>query len=99
MDRLNLRKVSVDITGKLSIGLLTNVNVKSGGESDLDVNPILTAITETLNEQPKAVDDYRKGKKGAFNFLIGQLMKKTRGCADPGELNRLLTEELKKKEP
>jgi aspartyl-tRNA(Asn)/glutamyl-tRNA(Gln) amidotransferase subunit B len=44
------------------------------------------------------VEDFRNGKKGAFNFLIGQLMKKTRGCADPAELNRLLTEELTKKE-
>jgi aspartyl-tRNA(Asn)/glutamyl-tRNA(Gln) amidotransferase subunit B len=62
-------------------------------------NPIHNAIIEVINEQPNAVDDYQKGKKGAFNFLIGQLMKKTRGCADPAELNRLLTEELSKKEP
>jgi Asp-tRNA(Asn)/Glu-tRNA(Gln) amidotransferase B subunit len=99
MDRLNLRRVSVDITGIHSIGQSTTINIKSGCESNLDVNPILTAINETLTEQPKAVDDYRKGKKGAFNFLIGQLMKKTRGCADPAELNRLLLEELKKQEP
>jgi len=61
-------------------------------------NPIHDAIIEVINEQPNAVDDYRNGKKGAFNFLIGQLMKKTRGCADPAELNRLLTEELNTKE-
>jgi aspartyl-tRNA(Asn)/glutamyl-tRNA(Gln) amidotransferase subunit B len=78
-----------------------NVDAKSGVEASLTIqsNPILTAITEVLTEQPGAVEDFRKGKKGAFNFLIGQLMKKTRGCADPAELNRLLTEELKKKEP
>jgi len=99
MDRLNLRRVSVDITGIHPIGQSTTINIKSGCESNLDVNPILTAINETLTEQPKAVDDYRKGKKGAFNFLIGQIMKKTRGCADPAELNRLLLEELKKQEP
>jgi len=98
MDRLNLRKVSVDITGKLSIGLSTNINEKSGAGGKPDVDPIRTSIAEVLTEQPAAVEDFRKGKKGAFNFLIGQLMKKTRGCADPGELNRLLTEELTKKE-
>jgi len=61
-------------------------------------NPVHDAIIEVINEHPTAVEDFRKGKKGAFNFLIGQLMKKTRGCADPAELNRLLTEELTKKE-
>jgi aspartyl-tRNA(Asn)/glutamyl-tRNA(Gln) amidotransferase subunit B len=48
--------------------------------------------------EPDAVEDFRNGKKGAFNFLIGQVMKKTRGCADPAEVNRLLAEELKKRE-
>jgi aspartyl-tRNA(Asn)/glutamyl-tRNA(Gln) amidotransferase subunit B len=77
------------------------VSAKSGVEAPLTTqsNPILTAINEVLTEQPGAVDDFRKGKKGAFNFLIGQIMKKTRGCADPAELNRLLLEELKKPEP
>jgi aspartyl-tRNA(Asn)/glutamyl-tRNA(Gln) amidotransferase subunit B len=96
MDRLNLRRVSVDITGIHSIGQSTTIT------KPLEVaikNPIHEAIIGVINEQPKAVDDYRKGKKGAFNFLIGQVMKKTRGCADPAELNRLLTEELKKQEP
>ena len=46
-------------------------------------------------EQPKAVEDYQAGKNGALNFLVGQAMKKTRGRADPGELNRLMVEGLK----
>jgi aspartyl-tRNA(Asn)/glutamyl-tRNA(Gln) amidotransferase subunit B len=96
MDRLNLRKVSVTITKEMAY----EVSAKSCVEDPLTIqsNPILTAITEVLIEHPAAVEDFRKGKKGAFNFLIGQLMKKTRGCADPVELNLLLTEELKKKE-
>jgi len=49
-----------------------------------------------LASQPGAVEDFRKGKKGAFNFLVGQVMKKTRGCADPAEVNRMLADELKK---
>ena len=84
VDRLQVRKVS-------------RTNVQPGAECT-DVDPLRTSIAEVITEQPAAVDDYRNGKKGAFNFLIGQLMKKTRGCADPGELNRLLTEELTKKE-
>jgi aspartyl-tRNA(Asn)/glutamyl-tRNA(Gln) amidotransferase subunit B len=83
VDRLDLRKGSFAGTAQ------------TGGEST-DSDPLRTSIAEVLAEHPAAVEDFRKGKKGAFNFLIGQLMKKTRGCADPGELNRLLTEELTK---
>jgi len=85
VDRLNLRKGSFA------------VSAQSGSECT-DTDPIRTSITEVLTEHPAAVEDVRNGKKGAFNFLIGQLMKKTRGCADPAELNRLLKEELNKKE-
>jgi aspartyl-tRNA(Asn)/glutamyl-tRNA(Gln) amidotransferase subunit B len=88
VDRLDVRKVSLDVNGE----------AKSGIKGNSGVDPIRTSIAEVLTEHPAAVEDFRKGKKGAFNFLIGQIMKKTRGCADPGELNRLLTEELTKKE-
>jgi aspartyl-tRNA(Asn)/glutamyl-tRNA(Gln) amidotransferase subunit B len=88
VDRLDVRKVSLAVNGE----------AKSGIKGISGVDPIRTSIAEVLTEHPAAVEDFRKGKKGAFNFLIGQIMKKTRGCADPGELNRLLTEELTKKE-
>jgi len=85
VDRLDLRKGSF-------AGTAQSGSKGPGGD------PLRTSIAEVLAEHPAAVEDFRKGKKGAFNFLIGQLMKKTRGCADPGELNRLLTEELSEKE-
>jgi aspartyl-tRNA(Asn)/glutamyl-tRNA(Gln) amidotransferase subunit B len=88
VDRLDLRKVSFAATA----------DSKSGDECDPVAAALKTSITEVLSAYPSAVEDFRKGKKGAFNFLIGQLMKKTRGCADPGELNRLLKEELERKE-
>jgi aspartyl-tRNA(Asn)/glutamyl-tRNA(Gln) amidotransferase subunit B len=63
-----------------------------------DSGAVAAAIEEAIRENPKALDDYRAGKGGAQNFLVGQVMKKTRGKADPGELNRLLTEALKNRE-
>ncbi|NLD57346.1 MAG: Asp-tRNA(Asn)/Glu-tRNA(Gln) amidotransferase GatCAB subunit B, partial [Methanomicrobiales archaeon] len=63
-----------------------------------DTGAITTAIEEAINENPKALADYRNGGSKALNFLVGQVMKKTRGKADPGELNRLLIEALKKRE-
>jgi aspartyl-tRNA(Asn)/glutamyl-tRNA(Gln) amidotransferase subunit B len=51
-------------------------------------------IGEVIAEHPRAVADYAEGKKEAFNFLIGQVMRKTRGRVDPVELNRALKERL-----
>ena len=46
---------------------------------------LMSIIHEVITGNPKAVEDYSAGKNGALNFLVGQAMKKTRGCADPGE--------------
>ncbi|MEM4565568.1 MAG: Asp-tRNA(Asn)/Glu-tRNA(Gln) amidotransferase subunit GatB [Archaeoglobaceae archaeon] len=45
---------------------------------------------EAIEENPKAVQDYYSGKKQALNFLVGQVMKKTRGRADPEETAKIL---------
>ncbi|MGZ4912911.1 MAG: Asp-tRNA(Asn)/Glu-tRNA(Gln) amidotransferase subunit GatB [Halobacteriota archaeon] len=52
------------------------------------------AVSQTIKENPQAVEDYHNGKKGAINFLVGEVMKKTRGRADPNLTNRLLREQL-----
>ncbi|MGA9086069.1 MAG: Asp-tRNA(Asn)/Glu-tRNA(Gln) amidotransferase subunit GatB [Methanoregula sp.] len=59
---------------------------------------LMSIIHEVITGNPKAVEDYSAGKNGALNFLVGQAMKKTRGCADPGELNRLMVAALKSRE-
>jgi aspartyl-tRNA(Asn)/glutamyl-tRNA(Gln) amidotransferase subunit B len=63
-----------------------------------DDSAITKAIEEAITENTRALDDYRAGKAGALNFLVGQVMKKTRGKADPAELNQMLSEALKNKE-
>ena len=49
-----------------------------------------------LNENPNLIEDYKNGKK-VFDYLIGQIMKKTRGRANPVITSRILKEELDKK--
>jgi len=53
-----------------------------------------TAVTEAIEENPDAVEDYHAGEGGALNFLVGQVMQKTGGSADPGQVNELLRERL-----
>ena len=57
---------------------------------------VLQAVKQSIEENPDAVSDYYHGKKNALNFLMGQVMRITRGKADPGEIFKLLEEELKK---
>jgi aspartyl-tRNA(Asn)/glutamyl-tRNA(Gln) amidotransferase subunit B len=61
-----------------------------------DTGALAAAVTAAIAENPAAVSDYRSGKGGALNFLVGQVMKKTRGKADPADVNRALTEQLAK---
>jgi aspartyl-tRNA(Asn)/glutamyl-tRNA(Gln) amidotransferase subunit B len=58
------------------------------------IEQVTAAVTQAIEENPQAVDDYHGGKKGALNFLVGQVMKKTRGRADPTLTNRLIREQL-----
>ncbi|MDD1716609.1 MAG: Asp-tRNA(Asn)/Glu-tRNA(Gln) amidotransferase GatCAB subunit B, partial [Methanolinea sp.] len=57
-----------------------------GGE-----DPVTKAAKDAIAENPQAAADYACGKKEALNFLVGQVMKKTRGCAKPADVNRVLT--------
>ena len=52
------------------------------------------AVVDAIDENPDAVDDYESGDDGAINFLVGQVMQKTGGSADPGDVNQLLRAEL-----
>jgi aspartyl-tRNA(Asn)/glutamyl-tRNA(Gln) amidotransferase subunit B len=61
----------------------------------VDEDIVLKAVKQAVKENPDAVTDYYEGKKNAMNFLIGQVMKLTRGKADPGETHKLLESELK----
>ncbi|MEI6125339.1 MAG: Asp-tRNA(Asn)/Glu-tRNA(Gln) amidotransferase GatCAB subunit B, partial [Pseudomonadota bacterium] len=51
-------------------------------------------VREVLEANPKMVDDYRAGKDKVFGFLMGQVMKATRGKGNPQMLNEILRKKL-----
>ncbi len=61
----------------------------------LDEGRILEAIERVLREHPKQVEDYRKGKEKIFGFLVGEVMKQTKGKANPKMVNELLRKRVK----
>jgi aspartyl-tRNA(Asn)/glutamyl-tRNA(Gln) amidotransferase subunit B len=51
-------------------------------------------VDEVLAANPKSVEEYRAGKEKAFNALVGQVMKASRGKANPAQANALLKRRL-----
>jgi len=64
-----------------------------------DSGELLKIVIETLDQQPQSIVDYHNGKDRALGFLVGQVMKKSKGQANPGITNKLLIEELQKRKP
>ena len=53
-------------------------------------------IKEVISQNQKAVEDFKKGKEGALQFLIGQIMAASKGKANPELVNKLLRGNLTK---
>lgn len=62
-----------------------------------DEGALLKIITETLDANPQIIDDYKNGKKKAAGFVVGQVMKVTKGQANPQIVNKILKEEISKR--
>lgn len=54
-------------------------------------------VDEVLANNQQSIEDYKNGKDRAVGFLVGQIMKQTRGKANPGVVNKLLMKALNEK--
>ena len=61
-----------------------------------DEGALSEAVKKVQKANPQSVADYKSGKEKAFGFLMGQVMRETRGKANPELVNKLLREELDK---
>ena len=69
--------------------------VKERGLSQVsDAGEIGTLVDKAIAEQPRSVADYRSGKAAAFQFLVGQVMKFSKGKANAGIVQAMLREKL-----
>lgn len=62
---------------------------------DSDAGSISPLVDEVLQSMPDKVKEYHKGKKGLVSLFVGEIMKRSKGKADPKVVNRLLAEKLK----
>ena len=67
---------------------------KEGLKQLSDAGTIEKLVDEVLVANAKQVEDYRAGKEKAFNSLVGQVMKASKGKANPAQVNELLRRKL-----
>ena len=79
----------------------TNQNVKALAESmglkqDNSEDSVKQFVLDVISQNPKAVADYKSGNERAKTFFMGQVMKLSRGKANPQIVNKILAQELSK---
>ncbi|KFL43082.1 glutamyl-tRNA amidotransferase [Lysinibacillus sp. BF-4] len=95
------------ISSKIAKKVFTEL-VKNGGKAEdivkakglvqiSDPAVLLQAVTEVLDNNPQSIEDFKNGKDRAIGFLVGQIMKATKGQANPPLVNKILQEEIAKR--
>jgi len=92
------------INGKLAKDIFPKMEVaneaaevimkREGLESISDEGALGKIIDEVIAANPKQVEQYKSGKQQVIGFLVGQVMKASRGQADPAVVNRMFKEKL-----
>ena len=62
-----------------------------------DTGALQVLVDEVLDSNPQAIEDFRNGKQRAVGFLVGQVMKKSKGQANPSMATSLLKDSLNKR--
>ena len=62
-----------------------------------DSGQLLAWVSEALDNNPKSIEDYKNGRDRAIGFLVGQIMKASKGQANPQMINKMLLEEIAKR--
>ena len=95
-DGLISGKIAKDVfTEMFTSGKGARIVVEEKGWAQIsDESQMKEIVEEVIRENPKSVEDFQGGKKKAITFLVGQVMKETRGKANPQLVNKLLREKL-----
>ena len=75
-------------------GTADDIIARRGLQQISDSSEIERMVDGVLAANAKQVEDYRAGKEKAFNSLVGQVMKATRGTANPAQVNEILRRKL-----
>ena len=73
--------------------IVEELGIKQIGETE----EILSIVTEVLNEHSESIDTYKQGRTNIVDFLVGQVMKKTKGQANPAMTREMMISEIEKR--
>lgn len=62
-----------------------------------DEGALRKMVTDALDANPQSIEDFKNGKDRAIGFLVGQIMKASKGQANPPMVNKILMEEINKR--
>ena len=68
---------------------------KYGMEVIEDEGLIDSLVEEVIAENPKAIEDYHNGRTNMLDYLVGQVMKKSKGKANPVEVKTKMADKIK----
>ncbi|MBF0411278.1 MAG: Asp-tRNA(Asn)/Glu-tRNA(Gln) amidotransferase subunit GatB [Desulfamplus sp.] len=88
---VSLNRQFSEKSGRLKAAQLVK---EMGLEQVSDQSELETIVDEVISQNPSELEAYRNGKTKLFSFFMGQIMKKTRGKADPKIVTQLLNEKL-----
>ena len=60
-----------------------------------DTSSIDTWVKEVLDENPSVIEQFKNGRTNVIGFLVGQVIKKSKGQANPGLVSKVLNEKIK----
>jgi len=96
------KKITDNVAAKLLEKLIEkpfNINEyvkKEKLEAVSDISELEKYCREAIEENPQAIEDYKKGEKKALNHIVGKVMQKTRGKATPKEVNEIILRMIEK---
>lgn len=95
--RINGKQAKEVFSDMIQTGSLPDDIINEKGISVVsDSSAIAEFVTQVLTDNPKAVEDYKGGKTNVVGWLMGQVMKLSKGKADPAFATKLLIAELDK---
>lgn len=91
-------KMAKDVFEKMfKTGKVASQIVKESGVTQItDENELIKIVDKVINENRKSVDDFSRGKEKALNFLVGQVMRYTKGRAKPDFVFEAIKQRIKK---
>lgn len=89
-------KIAKDVFDEMfATGKEPQTIIKEKGLSQIsDEGELSSIVAKVIENNPKSVEDFRNGKDRAIGFLVGQVMKETKGQANPQLVNKIIREQL-----